>query len=137
MGTSPPSASLVEFSCASKPSGDLPRAALLRMAQQAWSRNARFGVTGSLSFRDGVFDMVIEGPSDVLLPLVSRILTDPRHEAISILGFRPIATRRFDQWNATGFDMTGDIPIVDRPSDAGRLASARRDGRAKVANIRG
>lgn len=136
MGAALPKAPLVEFSYASKASEGLPNAALLRLAQQAWSRNTRLGVTGSLTFEDGAFQQVIEGPSDVILPLASRILTDPRHEAILILGFRSIKTRRFESWSTTGFDMCGDIPIVERPHEHDPVTPVRRDVPGKVANIR-
>lgn len=137
MGASLPKAPLVEFSYASRASDELPNAALLRLAQQAWSHNTRLGVTGSLTFEDGAFRQVIEGPSDVILPLASRILTDPRHEAISILGFGPIKIRRFQNWSATGLDICGDIPIVERPREPHPVSPVRRDIPDKVANIRG
>lgn len=137
MSSALPKAPLVEFSYASKVSEDLPEAALLRLAQQAWSRNMRLGVTGSLAFEDGTFRQVIEGPSDVVLPLVSRILTDPRHEAISILGFRPIKTRRFESWSAEGFETCGEIPIVEATREPDPAMGIRHDVPDKVANIRG
>jgi hypothetical protein len=136
MVSAPPKTPLIEFTYASKASEELPDAALLRLAQQAWSHNTRLGVTGSLPYEDGTFHQIIEGPSDVLLPLVSRILTDARHEAISILGFRPISTRRFETWRAIGFDMDSDIPFVESPHEPDLTASARRDVPARVASVR-
>ncbi len=133
----PPPAPLIEFSYASKAAGDLPDAALLRMAQQAWSRNTRLGITGSLAVADGAFRQIIEGPSDAVLPLVSRILTDPRHEAISIETFRPIEARRFDCWSATGFGPCGDIPIVEAAPAIDPVRAVPRGFPAKVASIRG
>ncbi len=131
-----PKVPLVEFTYVSRASEDLPDAALLRLAQQAWSHNTRLGVTGSLTYEDGTFHQIIEGPSDVLLPLVSRILTDARHEAISIHGFRPISTRRFETWSAIGFEMNSDIPFVESPHEPDPTASVRRDVPARVASVR-
>jgi hypothetical protein len=108
---------LVEFSCVSRAADRLPSAAILRMAQRAWSQNARQGITGSLRFENGAFHQIVEGTSDVLLPLVSRILTDPRHEAISIRSFRPIERRRYDVWTVEGLDAPGDLPVHDPNQD--------------------
>jgi hypothetical protein len=132
-----PKAPLVEFSYASRASADLPDAALLRLAQQAWSRNTRLGITGSLTFVDGMFEQVIEGRSDLILPLVSRILTDPRHEAIYIRGFRPIPARRFETWSATGFDVDGEIPFVEHARETVPRVSFRREVAVRVASVRG
>ena len=95
---------LVEFAFVSKVSPDLPAAALLRVARQSWSFNARMGLTGVLRFVEGRFEQVVEGRCTVVLPLAARILGDPRHGAISITAFRPLSARRFADWTLTGFD---------------------------------
>jgi hypothetical protein len=96
--------SLVEFSFVSKPCPELPPAVFLRLARQSWSFNTRMGLTGTLRFADGVFAQVLEGRCGIVLPLVARILADPRHAAIRITAFGPLAARRFANWSVTGFD---------------------------------
>jgi hypothetical protein len=109
-------ASLVEFSYVSTASPDLPAAVFQRLARQVWSHNTRMGLTGELRFGQGRFDQVIEGPSEVVLSLAARILTDPRHGSIRIRGFRSVEARRFPTCVVHGFDMG--------PAETTSLASA-------------
>ena len=95
---------LVEFSFTSRATGELPPAARLRIVRQAWHFNTRLGLTGELRFEHGCFRQVIEGSFEVILPLASRILTDPRHDDIAVRAFRSIAARRFATWTAVGFE---------------------------------
>lgn len=95
---------LVEFSYVSSPVSGLPAAAMLRLAGQSWSHNQRAGITGRLHFDAGQFRQVLEGPSEVVLPLSSRILADARHGDIEIVAFGPIAARRYDDWSVSGFE---------------------------------
>jgi hypothetical protein len=100
-------AALVEFSFTSRATENLPPAARLRIARQAWLYNSRWGLTGELRFERGCFRQVIEGACEVVLPLASRILTDPRHGDIAVGAFRSIAVRRFAGWTAFGFEAPG------------------------------
>lgn len=99
----------VEFAFSSRVAAGLPEAALLRLAQQAALFNARRGITGTLRLADGRFTQVIEGAGDAMLPLVARILTDRRHGQIEVLSFRPIAARRFADWNCAGIAASGTL----------------------------
>jgi hypothetical protein len=83
----------------------LPLAALQRLARNTLAVNPRLGITGELRLGRGRFALALEGRADVLLPLAARILADPRHAAIRILGFGAIAERRFAGWRAAGFDL--------------------------------
>jgi Sensors of blue-light using FAD len=96
---------LVEFAFVSRVSPALPPAAVLRIACQSWSFNTRMHLTGELRFAGGRFEQVVEGRCSVVLPLAARILADPRHTAISITAFRPLAGRRFAHWTLAGFDL--------------------------------
>lgn len=101
----------VEFAFSSTAAADLPEAALLRLAQQAASFNARRGITGTLCFADGRFTQVIEGASDAMLPLIARILTDRRHGQIAVTSLRPIAARRFGDWTCAGLAASGAFSV--------------------------
>ena len=125
--------SLVEFAFVSRPSPDLPAAAFLRIACQSWSFNTRSGLTGTLRFADGRFEQVIEGRCAVVLPLAARILGDPRHTAISIAAFRPLAARRFADWTVAGFDLAAKTPAAANltflaSAEAARAALRTRAG---------
>lgn len=88
-------APLIEFDFVSQAVVDLPDAAVLRIVRGAWSNNARNGLTGFMTFSGGKFHQLIEGVSEDVLPLVSRILTDRRHSGITINSLRPISKRRY------------------------------------------
>jgi hypothetical protein len=96
--------SLVEFVYVSRMSRNLPRAALARLERQCWANNMRARVTGELRLEANDFSQIIEGPWSDIMNLASRILTDPRHDSISIHSFRPIEVRRFSTWTSHGFE---------------------------------
>lgn len=98
---------LVEFSFESKAAPGLPAAVFLRLARQASLRNARSGLTGELRFDGARFVQTLEGPCDVVLPLAARILADPRHRAVRVLGLGASPCRRFQDWSVSGFDLAG------------------------------
>jgi hypothetical protein len=104
MSRSRSAAVLVQFAYVSRPAPGLPLATLLRLARQSWSFNRTVGITGCLRYDAGRFLQVIEGPSEVVLPLSSRILADERHGEIAIEAFGPIAERRFGDWRIEGFE---------------------------------
>lgn len=107
--------SLIEFSYVSRAVPEMPLAAKLRIVQQAWGFNTRMGITGEMLVGDGRFTQTIEGPSEVILGLASRILTDRRHQDISVLGFGPIDARRFRNWTVTGL-VHDHAPALDPAS---------------------
>ena len=53
---------LVEFAYVSHAAPGMPLVVMPRLAQQAWSFNARMGITGEIRFEDGRFFQTIEGP---------------------------------------------------------------------------
>ena len=103
-------ADLMEFAYDSRVAAALPPAACLRLARRAWSFNRRMGLTGHLSLRDGRFLQVIEGPSEVVLPLAARILADRRHGSLTISAFGALDRRRYADWSMDGFEMD---PLVE------------------------
>ena len=98
---------LMEFSCVSQAGANVPVATILRLIRHTWRHNARKGITGILRVENRNFFHVVEGPCDMVLPLVSRILTDRRHEAISVISCKPVAARRFEGWRAVGLENDG------------------------------
>jgi Sensors of blue-light using FAD len=94
---------LVELSFDSAVAPGLPYAVLQRLARHTLEVNPRLGLTGELRLERDRFVAVIEGRSEVVLPLAARILSDGRHAAIRLSAFGPIDGRRFDGWRVTGF----------------------------------
>ena len=109
MGGSDPA--LVELSFVSRLADGLPVAAMLRIERQVQQFNRQHGITGQMRVSGRTIRQVIEGSCSVVMPLAARILTDHRHEAISVLAFRPIEARRFRDWSATGLD-SGLVPAI-------------------------
>lgn len=96
--------------------------------------NTAQGITGMLLYAEDNFIQVIEGDSEAVDALYSRISKDPRHNSISVLLRGEIQTRNFSQWSMgfksismkdytelTGFkslhsiDLDADNRGIDRP----------------------
>ncbi|MFO1142793.1 MAG: BLUF domain-containing protein [Amaricoccus sp.] len=95
---------LIEFAFESRAADGVPLAALLRMAAECRRYNIQSSLTGELRLSGESFRYVAEGSCQTLLPLVARILADPRHGSIRITAFGRIGQRRFDSWTNIGFD---------------------------------
>ena len=61
--------------------------------------NDAVGVTGALTFSDGYFAQVLEGPQDAVEVTFERIQQDDRHSDVQLLEFVPIGERTFSNWS--------------------------------------
>lgn len=66
---------------------------------RARARNFSEHVTGILLHAEGSFLQVIEGPTESIARVYSRILSDPMHHNILELLHEPIVKREFAQWS--------------------------------------
>ena len=117
---------LVVFSFTSLLAADLPPAAVHRICREAQRFNVSRGLTGDLQFDGRRVRQVVEGSWAEVMPLAARILTDPRHGAIAITAFEPIASRSQDDWTWSGpaldiaevslSDNLRLLPFVRRPA---------------------
>ena len=96
--------SLMALKFVSTPDATLSSTALNLVVCQAWAHNMRAGITGEIALRDGMFHQVLEGSFDELVPLASRILSDPRHHHITIDHFGSIPARMHRSWACIGFE---------------------------------
>lgn len=62
------------------------------------ARNAHAGITGFLHYESGRFLQCLEGASDALDDLMTRIGRDPRHRDIDVRGPIEVEARRFSDW---------------------------------------
>ena len=116
---------LVGFSCVSIPADGSDAAEMLQLARKSWSFNLRNRITGALTYSDGQLHLTVEGHCDVVLPLVARVLADPRHGKISITAFEGLAARSFADWRCTGFSEAPQaVPLEDGPGEE-RVAHLR------------
>lgn len=90
----------------------MPVSAVCRMVRGASERHLRLGVTGELTYADGVFHKVIEGPCEAILLLASEILADERYESIEVTRFEQIEARRHSEWRVTGVEETAEIRLL-------------------------
>lgn len=63
--------------------------------------NRRDGITGALTYSDGVFFQVVEGYPEDLDRLLRRLAEDPRHSEITIVHRASVAGRLFGEWSMT------------------------------------
>jgi hypothetical protein len=69
------------------------------MLEETREINARFGVTGSLLYKDGSFPQVLEGDQEAVMKLVSRIKVHQRHKDFQILLHGTSEHRLFPEWS--------------------------------------
>lgn len=73
-------------------------------------RNGELGIRGSLLFTERHFAQLIEGPRDAVEEVMLSIESDHRHEHVTVIERRPIATYRFAGWSLSYW---GDAGYVD------------------------
>lgn len=95
--------SLIEFSFVSRLDAAMPAEAVARLVRQVWRCNTAAGLTGLMAIRGREVREVVEGDVEAVLPLASRILSDPRHGRIRVLAFGPLLARRYSAWCVEGF----------------------------------
>lgn len=66
--------------------------------------NPESQITGIISYREGQYLQVIEGPPIEVDKLMKRIATDPRHEDIWVFLDTHVAQRHFYSWSVSVFD---------------------------------
>ena len=69
--------------------------------------NERRNITGILLYLDPFFIQILEGDKAVVEALFDTIKSDARHQKVSIIYQKPIATRSFPNWTM-GFNKISD-----------------------------
>ena len=69
---------------------------LLRKARQS---NAAMGITGMLVYCEGNFFQVLEGDTEAVAAVFSRISADTSHAKVTEIIREPIARRTFGEWS--------------------------------------
>ena len=75
-------------------------------------QNQEYRLSGFLHAEDGIFVQWLEGPTEPLEFVAGKILADPRHRDIAILGKGEIAERQFPHWSM-GFSTGESAPLFD------------------------
>ncbi|MEJ5979320.1 BLUF domain-containing protein [Novosphingobium sp. PS1R-30] len=76
-----------------------PAAAIREILEASRRNNTRVGVTGALMFNSGCFGQILEGPREAVEATFERIQRDARHGDVSLLDFKPVPARSFDEWS--------------------------------------
>jgi hypothetical protein len=87
--------SYISVAVASAESIDAVIADICAVAQDV---NAELDITGVLTFKNGRFAQVIEGPEEALRILMVAIERDSRHHSVKVISDGPIALRRYGDW---------------------------------------
>lgn len=61
--------------------------------------NAKPCITGMLTFHNGAFAQILDGPESALRELLSRITKDTRNYNLSVSADRPIDQRCYADWS--------------------------------------
>ena len=80
---------------------DMIEAVIADICAVAQVRNAALDITGVLTFRDGRFAQVIEGPEAALRELMAGITRDLRHHSLVVVADSALALRRYTDWQMT------------------------------------
>lgn len=75
--------------------------------------NPRSTITGIISYRDGQYLQVLEGPSLEVDQLMAKIATDPRHEDLWVFMDTDITERTFHNWGVSIFDFVDQGSFFD------------------------
>lgn len=92
--------------------------------------NAALDITGVLTFKDGRFAQVLEGPEDALRTLMAAILRDARHHSVKVIADGPIELRRYSDWRMAYRDPKEFVrdqldTVLEQTALMGRMASDR------------
>ena len=87
---------LMYVSSARRKFGHAEIAELLAIARE---KNSRIGITGMLLYKAGLFLQVLEGDSERVRDLYTKIASDNRHRACSVVMEGSIPERRFRDWS--------------------------------------
>ena len=112
--------------------GDL--AAILKASRE---NNPAEGLTGLLCFSEGVFVQVLEGGRNAVNARYKRIVEDPRHHDLILLGYEEITERAFPGWTMGQVNLHRLNPaMLLKYSETGRLDPHAMSGAAMGALFR-
>ncbi len=70
-----------------------------RILLQAQANNHRRDLTGMLAFNSKIFLQALEGSRDQINDLYARLMRDPRHKTVTLLGYKEIEERHWANWS--------------------------------------
>ncbi len=70
-----------------------------RILLQAQTNNQRRDLTGMLAFNSKIFLQALEGSRDQVNELYAKLIRDPRHHTVTVLGYKEIEERHWANWS--------------------------------------
>lgn len=70
-----------------------------RILLQAQTNNHSRDLTGMLAFNSKIFLQALEGARDQINDLYARLIRDPRHHTVTMLGYKEIEERHWSNWS--------------------------------------
>lgn len=98
---------------ASRTHGQVAAGLASAILRQSRVHNGMDGITGLLCARGDEFMQVLEGPKESVALTLARIMADPRHHSIELLGDRPVEERDFGDWTMAYRDVDQTQDQVD------------------------
>lgn len=96
--------------------------------------NQRLNVTGALLFDTLWFVQILEGEREAVSATFRRIVTDERHDGVTLMDVRPIKERLFGNWwMGLGLLRGDNRPLYERHSIGQRLDPRRLTGEQVLA----
>lgn len=92
--------------------GEDAEAALHRIVATSIGNNRQADVSGLLVAHEGWFLQVLEGPEAGVAGVMSRIVRDPRHRGIRVLGEEAAGGRLFQDWNMAAARLSPDADAL-------------------------
>lgn len=132
---------LVQLVYASRMPAPMPLPEILSIIKAAQRKNTLMAITGVMTFSQDAFLQVLEGPRGAVNQLYAKLMADPRHSDLTLLGYEHVSGRRFAEWSMGFFVPSGEEPGAFDPyavslSDAlNILSSAEALSKATVPTI--
>ena len=137
MTTNPPmeaTTMLVRLIYTSRATDAVDHDALLAILRQSKANNPAAGITGLLCYSGGIFIQALEGGRLAVNRLYNRIVADPRHHDVVLLGYDEIGERRFAGWTMGQVNMARLNPaLLLKYSATAALDPCALSGKASVA----
>lgn len=128
---------LVRLMYASRATAALTDADLAPILRTSREHNPAEGITGLLCYSDGIFVQVLEGGRNAVNARYRRIVEDPRHRDVILLGYEEIAEREFPGWTMGQVNLHRLNPaLVLKYSETGKLDPYAMGGDAMAALFR-
>ena len=82
------------------------------LVAQAERNNLKKDITGILMSAGGLFFQVIEGPDDAIDELYAKLMDDPRHGDVLVIGFETgVKERIFPDWSLGKLDLDKEADL--------------------------